>query len=120
MRRGRRGVNIGLALHPRGGDVKHSFWKLGLLGSLTVLSCGGLTDLGANSSQFLASCPGVECGPGLSCICGTCTRTCSAKPDCSDLANNVVCVDTNGSCSSTPVCAVPCSTNSDCAPVASD
>jgi hypothetical protein len=104
--------------------MKLSFANVALLGLLTVLSCGGLADASGSSAHFLEPCAGVDCGSGLSCICGTCTRTCSGVSDCTDLASDAVCAATDAAICGTSAgaglsaCAVvPCSTHADCAAV---
>lgn len=74
-------------------------------------------------SHFLRSC-GAECGEGLSCVCGVCTRMCETDTACSNLPGNPSCVspDELGAsrrCGSNDpvgksVCDVGCDDDGDC------
>ncbi|WP_437632397.1 alpha/beta hydrolase family esterase [Sorangium sp. So ce854] len=67
-----------------------------LLASVTgaVLLAPGCRDIGpqtGSETNFLTSCD-AGCGDGLSCICGVCTRVCSAADECAALASGAACV----------------------------
>lgn len=90
---------------------------LGALGLGAIgLGCGGRTDeLGATGSEthFLLECS-ETCAPGLDCIDGVCTRSCSGDESCAGLNTAAV-------CSAAPaepeagVCDVECASAADCA-----
>lgn len=94
-----------------------------------ALGCGGQTRTTTGSeSHFLDTCLETGCGPGLSCICGTCTQTCAAASDCAALAEGSTCVEVadlpnTSSCSTsraTSVCDVACSIDADCSSAGGD
>jgi hypothetical protein len=63
---------------------------------------------------FLADCRD-ECGAGLSCLRGICTRACpTTKSDCSDLAARATCADPLANPGDEPVCDVSCTSGADC------
>lgn len=54
-------------------------------------ACGSLGTRTGSETNFLTSCDG-SCDDGLSCICGVCTRSCSATDECTELAAGAACV----------------------------
>jgi hypothetical protein len=95
--------------------MKRSAKMLGVL----LLSCGGQLDsrVGVGGeTHFLITC-GDECGAGLSCIEGVCTRHCEPGfSSCSELASAAECV---AEPASTPeafggVCEVRCAADAEC------
>lgn len=90
-----------------------------LLGAIVAASgCGKAVDATDSESHFLAFCTAGECGPGLSCVCGVCTETCSDDTACAALVSGSRCARlTGGGCESGNdlVCDVECNMDSDCA-----
>jgi hypothetical protein len=107
--------------------MKHAL-SIGVLLVAAALGCGRTTAQTGSESHFLDTCLEGNCGTGLSCICGTCTRTCTTSDDCSTLAKASTCVELadlpNGqNCSTSavqPVCDVACSADADCGAAGSD
>jgi hypothetical protein len=88
-----------------------------------VADCGATTHDPTNSNtNWLRSCRrDADCGAGVSCLCGVCTRGCGASSECSAAAT--ACVATGDptlvpSCGgeSVPakICAAPCSEDATC------
>lgn len=77
-----------------------------------------------SESHFLERCEPGDCGDGLECLCGVCTRTCVTDDACGDLEGGAKCLDVGGgggadldctsSSSVTAVCAVGCKADADC------
>jgi hypothetical protein len=73
-------------------------------------------------THFLRSCTQSDCGNGLSCLCGVCTRSCVEQTSCDDLGHFAMCMDTSDLISDTQcnplstarVCASRCRVDSDC------
>lgn len=89
-----------------------------LLGAVAFASgCGKATDATDSESHFLTFCTG-ECGDGLSCVCGVCTRTCDDDAACQGVAFGARCAPLAvSSCAATSgelACDLECSTDSDC------
>lgn len=88
-----------------------------LLAALVAASgCGKAVDETDSESHFLAFCTD-ECGEGLSCVCGVCTKPCAGDGSCDNLAFGGRCAPLAvSSCSSgsTLACDVECTTDSDC------
>lgn len=78
-----------------------------------------------SETNFLKHCDGT-CGPGLSCLCGTCTKTCSTAKDCADLAKGAECLggpvgpSAPDSCSEAPSCELHCTAHADCKELGKD
>ena len=74
----------------------------------------------SSETHFLGSC-GDGCGPGLTCLCGVCTRRCETSSECTGIAQNAACVpvsEAHPACTSTEVmsaCDAPCTSKDDCA-----
>lgn len=73
-------------------------------------------------THFLKSCT-EDCGDGLICLCGVCTRVCENNDICEAQASGAVCVSPDGledipQCAtcpvSFPVCDIPCMKDVDC------
>jgi len=85
----------------------------GCLGKTTTTVMGSQT-------HFLRNCS-EDCGDGLECLCGVCTRRCELGADCSDLALAAQCAPAQGSCASEVVsCTLECSQDSDCERLGAD
>ncbi|WP_437997403.1 PHB depolymerase family esterase [Sorangium sp. So ce185] len=59
--------------------------------ALLGTSCKGLGPQTGSETNFLRSCD-AGCEDGLSCICGVCTRACSAEGECAALSSGAECV----------------------------
>lgn len=93
-----------------------------LLGVLTAYACGGKsTQAGGSNTNWFATCDSsAECGGGLTCWCGLCTKTCT--DDCSASAG-ATCSAPPASCANPPTemaCAVQCAKDADCKDISSD
>lgn len=92
-----------------------------------ALSCGGLEDRSPQTggeTNFLSRCEADgSCGEGLSCLCGTCTKTCAETPACETLSTTAACVPVasrrmDPACPETAVrafCDAECSDDAACA-----
>jgi hypothetical protein len=91
-----------------------------------VLSCAGSRprsrEIGSETN-FLNRCEtDVTCVGGLSCLCGTCTKTCDANSPCEALSSEGACIPvasrpTDPSCPESAVsafCDEPCAEDGDC------
>lgn len=75
----------------------------------------------STETHFLTYCGG-DCGQGLTCLCGVCTRACTGTSECSTLSSNAQCVpvpetldsDPAGSCQRGATCEMACVTQADC------
>lgn len=82
-----------------------------------------------SESHFLERCEAGDCGSGLECLCGVCTRTCVTDDACGDLEGGALCLEVGGSggveldCSDSSsvaaVCAVGCEADAECKVVGS-
>lgn len=65
-----------------------------------------------NEAHFLDACSDT-CSGGLTCICGVCTKSCTAQGSCGELSANASCED---SCAeaSTKICDVACADDAEC------
>jgi hypothetical protein len=93
---------------------------LPLIGVALLASCGALTDdefAVGGETHFLVTCQD-ECGPGLSCIAGVCTRGCEpGYSSCSELSAGAACVsapDGTDRAGFAGTCDVLCSDDADC------
>jgi hypothetical protein len=76
-------------------------------------ACDGKSATTSDSeTHFLEKCSD-SCSGGLTCLCGVCTKACTAQASCGDLATSASCED-SCSDSSTKVCDVACSGDADC------
>ncbi len=74
--------------------------------------CAKTATPGDSETHFLAKCTDT-CGGGLSCVCGVCTKPCTASSSCGALSDAASCDD---SCSdaATKICDVSCTVDDDC------
>lgn len=111
----------------RRASVLATSWLLLLLAGLPLAACGRPGSRVGSETNFLTSCE-ASCGAGLTCICGTCTRSCSAASDCTDLSARAACIDestrpTGTICRSAPSaarCDEECRADEDCAQLGSN
>lgn len=80
-----------------------------------------------SETNFLRYCSDDECGSGLVCNCGVCTRRCEDAEQCGELAGGATCQSfpviselETSSCSMAPTCEVVCERNDDCAHLEGD
>lgn len=98
-----------------------------LIATALGLACWSACDPKAEPSygsetHFLVSCD-AACPEGSDCICGVCTRACSASTECTALDSNAICSAlaprvAEGRCAVTgegSVCELNCLTDADCA-----
>lgn len=84
--------------------------------ALVVVACGGTVGkrTAGGESHFLEACPN-DCGPGLECISGVCTRSCLIeRSNCSDLAPGAMCTNQSIEPGSVAVCDLGCERDRDC------
>jgi hypothetical protein len=84
--------------------------------ALVVAACGGTIGkrTAGGESHFLKACPG-DCGAGLECISGVCTRGCVVgESECSDLAPGATCTNQSIEPGRVAVCDLPCDRDRDC------
>lgn len=92
------------------------------VGAALLTSCGAQSDNGAavgGETHFLVTC-GDGCGSGLTCIDGTCTRSCEpGYSSCSELSTEAACVSAPESGAERAVfggtCDVLCAGDAECA-----
>ena len=94
-----------------------------LLGALLVGACGGTVGKApsiGSESHFLAFCA-QDCGPGLDCIGGICTRAClTDQSSCADLAANAACTNQSVEPGRVAVCDLSCADGNSCAALGAD
>jgi hypothetical protein len=84
-----------------------------LLALGAALACGASVDpLSGSETHFLARCS-AECGGGLECIDGVCTRPCVDDAECTSLSSVARCAPSE-TASGADSCRVDCSGNDDC------
>ncbi|HYJ09132.1 MAG TPA: hypothetical protein VEX18_08980, partial [Polyangiaceae bacterium] len=91
-------------------------WRYLLVG-FWLVACGGAlgSRTAGGESHFLRQC-GDECGRGLECVSGVCTRGCLVGEDkCTDLAAAAVCTDASIEPGALAVCDVGCESDAGCA-----
>lgn len=91
-------------------------WRYLLVG-FWLAACGGAlgSRIAGGESHFLRQC-GDECGRGLDCVSGVCTRGCLVGEDkCTDLAAAAVCTDASIEPGALAVCDVSCENDAGCA-----
>jgi hypothetical protein len=94
---------------------------------LLAIGCGGQSEQASTdgNTSWLKICGAdVDCGDGLSCLCGTCTASCDSNAACSDFAD-AVCVESTelDSCETPrnrPLCLAECSEDDDCEALGSE
>lgn len=75
-----------------------------------VVACGAAVDpIQGSETHFLARCS-AECGGGLECIAGVCTRACQTDTECTSLSAAALC----DNAAAAPSCRVPCSVDDEC------
>lgn len=92
--------------------------------ALLASACRDLGPQTGSETNFLTSCD-AGCGDGLSCICGVCTRACSAEGECAALTSGAECVavaerPAGAACAgaeSAAFCDLTCSGDADCEPL---
>lgn len=73
-------------------------------------ACGAAVDpIQGSETHFLARCS-AECGGGLECIAGVCTRPCQTDTECTSLSGAAICDNTVSAAS----CRVPCGVDDEC------
>ncbi|HMI91589.1 MAG TPA: hypothetical protein VK509_09520, partial [Polyangiales bacterium] len=87
-----------------------------IFAAIALGSCADSRDpAGSSETHFLLRCSDDSCGPGLQCVCGTCSKPCSADAVCAPLADDARCEATDASsCATTKSCDVECSSKADC------
>jgi hypothetical protein len=91
-------------------------WRYLLVG-FWLAACGGAfgSRTAGGESHFLRQCDD-ECGPGLECVSGVCTRGCLVGEDkCTDLAEAALCTDASIEPGAVAVCDVSCESDAGCA-----
>lgn len=92
------------SLHSRNLGFNSLAALLAWSGAIVSLGCGSRVAGGGGgtdtSTNWLADCDSRrDCGSGLECRCGVCTRTCHEDAECSDLSKSAVCIAaTSNSC----------------------
>jgi polyhydroxybutyrate depolymerase len=79
-----------------------------------------------SETNFLQRCEG-NCGEGLACLCGVCTKACTGSSECSEFASNAKCVSvlqspdagTDESCHQGATCDLSCTRAADCSALGS-
>ncbi len=75
----------------------------------------------SSETNFLKHCAS-ECGDGLSCLCGVCTKACTGTNECTEIATEATCLPvperpdsgTEDSCQQGATCDVACVKSADC------
>lgn len=93
-------------------------WTVGI--GLGLMSGCGREDAGGDNSEthFLSRCTDT-CGGGLECICGVCTKKCTAESACGALDPSATCEDSCGA-SATKICDMACKVEGDCKSLGGD
>ncbi len=84
--------------------------------ALVLAACGGTLGkrTAGGESHFLETCR-ADCGPGLECISGVCTRGCLVdESDCSDLSPGATCTNQSVEPGTLAVCDLACERDRDC------
>ena len=85
----------------------------------SLVACHGPEASGPDSeTHFLRECT-AECGGGLKCLCGVCTKPCTADTTCSAILDHAACADSCGA-EGTKTCDVTCAADSDCRALGGD
>lgn len=94
--------------------VAHGAW----LGLGLAVACGATTAKphARGESHFLRTCLADDCGEGLECLSGLCTRSCAADSNsCTELSAAATCSNFRGQMAEAPICGVACAASTDCA-----
>jgi hypothetical protein len=85
-----------------------------LLGLELAAACGQTNTTESGETHFLLKCvKDGDCGDGLACLAGVCSRSCELSADCANLSETATCVDqVDGH--GAMVCDVACTTLADC------
>jgi hypothetical protein len=104
-------------------SIEHKLFRLRYLVLVVALvACGGAlgTHTAGGESHFLRQCS-QNCGDGLECVSGVCTRGCLvAEGGCGDLAPGAICTDASIEPGAIAVCDVSCEGDSSCAALGAD
>jgi len=89
--------------------------------SLAAPGCDGTTGNGGSETHWLSPCAADrDCQAGARCVCGACTRPCSATSDCVPLGPSALCYAASAASPTCEhpgaprVCMVPCGSAADC------
>lgn len=97
--------------------MKLTWFFLSVL-ALAATSCGAKTSDGNgtdSNTHWLARCSADnDCGDGLSCVCGACTRQCSSSGSCESLDEGALCLDLLCDGEPLAVCSLGCNEPADC------
>ncbi len=93
----------------------------GVCATLSNPACRAEGPETGSETNFLSRCDG-SCAEGLTCLCGVCTRSCSALDECASLAPDVECVPVGARSAETACrdvqvdafCDLPCGSDADC------
>ncbi|HEU4578296.1 MAG TPA: hypothetical protein VFS67_08580 [Polyangiaceae bacterium] len=84
-----------------------------LLALGAAYACGAAVDpLTGSETHFLARCT-AECGSGLECLEGVCTRPCTSDGECAALSPTAACVPSHSAAGGAS-CRVACAGDADC------
>jgi hypothetical protein len=103
------------------GRVRRTKLRYALL-AVVLAACGGVTTTPTEGSEshFLRECD-EDCGKGLECVSGLCTRSCLIGRDsCADLASDAQCTDRSIEPGAVAVCDVGCQGDAACAKLGAD
>ncbi len=92
------------------------FWRTSLTAacSLLLAACGGRVEGTDSSTHWLDQCnDDDDCGSGLQCECGSCTKGCDAITDCNGLTE-ATCATAHCGQSVVAACTRACSKDSEC------
>ena len=110
-------------------DTKFRGWRsiaVALLVAVQVAAaCSSDQDPTGGETHFLRLCkPGADCGQGLACLCGVCTRSCAGASDCAALARGeCTAPSVSGVCAQAApqtFCDALCTDDADCAAISAD
>ncbi len=107
---------------------RYCFWiVISMLSFSAVCGCkSSNTSIGGGETNWLKKCTSdLDCGDGISCECGICTKSCQSSDECSDVPGAAGCLVTepldDGTCrvaavgeSSQGICVARCETDGDC------
>lgn len=97
---------------------------LGLAFAMWLAGCSNAPSepVFGSETNFLMFCSDEDCGEGLTCQCGVCTRACEAAEDCAALGASAGCIapvvgdqTPTDRCDTTPQCEATCTAHDDCA-----
>src|SRR5262245_36883790 len=78
----------------RGKRRTHATWTTALAGlalALSPLHCADTPDSGSQTHWLDACTADGDCGQGLTCACGLCTRSCDGADACTNLGRGAIC-----------------------------